>query len=727
MTIGLTEDARDLRDSVRGWAARHVGPDVVRAAVNAKADEKPPYWLDLAAQGLLGLYVPEELGGAGAGLLELAVVVEELGRALVPGPYLPTVLAGAILREAGHTALLPGIAEGSVIAAVGLQPGSLRLDGDGALSGEPEPVLGGQLADIFVLPARSGDGIAWVMLERARLQVTAVLSHDPTRRCALVRADTTVTGTEVLTFADDHRPLDLAATLVAAEASGLADWAVGTAADYAKVRQQFGRQIGQFQGVKHRVARMLTRAEQARACAWDAARALNVDAEVSAREAALSAAVAGAVAPEAAFAVAKDCIQTLGGIGFTWEHDANLVLRRTQSLRILLGATAHWQQRVASLTLGGVRRQLGIDLPPEAEQTRAAVRAELAEIASAVPGEPKRLLAERGYTSPHLPTPWGRSADAVAQLVIAEELATAELEPHDMIIGNWVVPTLIAHGSDAQMQEFCPPSLRGDIVWCQLFSEPGAGSDLAGLSTKATKVDGGWLLNGQKVWTSGAQDAHWGICLARTDPTVAKNKGISYFLVDMSTPGIDIRPLRELTGECLFNEVFLDNVFVPGDKLVGRPGEGWKLALTTLANERVSMSQGSSLGGGGETLLSIAAEDGRQLDDQELTTLGGVLCDAQSLGLLGLRATIRSLSGQQPGAESSIAKLLGVEHIQQMWEFAMSLLGSAALVGEQERQGPVWMFLNTRALTIAGGTTDVQLNIIGERLLGLPRDPQPGK
>jgi len=139
------------------------------------------------------------------------------------------------------------------------------------------------------------------------------------------------------------------------------------------------------------------------------------------------------------------------------------------------------------------------------------------------------------------------------------------------------------------------------------------------------------------------------------------------------------------------------------------------------------MSQGSSLGGGGETLLSIAAEDGRQLDDQELTTLGGVLCDAQSLGLLGLRATIRSLSGQQPGAESSIAKLLGVEHIQQMWEFTMSLLGSAALVGEQERQGPVWMFLNTRALTIAGGTTDVQLNIIGERLLGLPRDPQPGK
>jgi len=296
-----------------------------------------------------------------------------------------------------------------------------------------------------------------------------------------------------------------------------------------------------------------------------------------------------------------------------------------------------------------------------------------------------------------------------------------------MIIGNWVVPTFIAHGSEAQLQEFCPPSLRGDIVWCQLFSEPGAGSDLAGLTTKATKVEGGWRLNGQKVWTSGAREAHWGICLARTDPTVPKNKGISYFLVDMSTAGIDIRPLRELTGECLFNEVFFDDVFVPDDKLVANPGDGWKLALTTLANERVSMSQGSSLGGGGETLLSIAAQADDPLDAQQLATLGAIMCDAQSLGLLGLRATIRSLAGGQPGAESSIAKVLGVEHIQQMWEFAMNLQGVAALVGEPERLGPVWMFLNTRALSIAGGTTDVQLNIIGERLLGLPRDPLPGK
>ena len=723
MTIGLTEDARDLRDSVRGWAARHLGPDVVRAAVNAKADEKPAHWLDLAAQGLLGLYVPEELGGAGAGLLELAVVVEELGRALVPGPYLPTVLAGAILREAGHTALLPGIAEGSVIAAVGLQPGSLRLDGDGALSGEPEPVLGGQLADIFVLPARSGDGIAWVMLERARLQVTAVVSHDPTRRCALVRADTTVTGTEVLTFADNHRPLDLAATLVAAEASGLADWAVGTAADYAKVRQQFGRQIGQFQGVKHRVARMLTRAEQARACAWDAARALNVDAEVSAREAALSAAVAGAVAPEAAFAVAKDCIQTLGGIGFTWEHDANLVLRRTQSLRILLGATAHWQQRVASLTLGGVRRQLGIDLPLAAEQTRAAVRAELAEIASAVPGEPKRLLAERGYTSPHLPTPWGRSADAVAQLVIAEELATAELEPHDMIIGNWVVPTLIAHGSDAQMQEFCPPSLRGDIVWCQLFSEPGAGSDLAGLSTKATKVDGGWLLNGQKVWTSLAHVADWCFVLCRTEPGSKRHHGLSYLLVPMDQPGVEVRPINQLTGTSEFNEVFFDGARTSADLVVGEVGQGWSVAMGTLAFERGVATLGQQVGFARELsgIIDLAKRNGVAEDPiirERLTRAW--------MGLEVMRAhAARTLSTVDTGVaagEASVAKLTWAHWHRDLGELAMEVAGASSLVAPEDLDEYQRLFLFSRADTIYGGSDEIQRNIIAERVLGLPRE-----
>ncbi|CAM3010439.1 Acyl-CoA dehydrogenase, C-terminal domain protein [Prescottella defluvii] len=728
MTIGLSDEDRELRDSVRGWAARHATPTVIREAVEAKTETRPAYWGSLAELGMLGLHLPEEVGGAGYGLVELAIVVEELGRSMVPGPFLPTAVVSAVLNEAGRTGELEGLADGTLFGAVALQPGGLKLVRDGGkvtLSGTSSYILGGQVGDLFLLAADDAGKLAFVVVQRDRLDVTELPSHDVVRRNAEVVVDGLELSDGDVLELDSQRVLDLAAALFSAEAAGLADWATTTAADYARVRQQFGRVIGQFQGVKHKAARMLSLTEQARVTAWDAVRALGED--ISPAEASLAVAVAGSVAPESAFQVTKDCIQVLGGIGFTWEHDAHLYMRRAQSLRILLGSTSSWKRRVANLTLEGARRVLSIDLPAEAEQIRADIRAEL-EPAKALEGaEQKAYLAERGYTSPHLPAPWGKSADAVTQLVIAEELRSTELVPHDMIIGNWVIPTLIAHGNAEQIERFVPQSLRGDIVWCQLFSEPGAGSDLAGLSTKATKVDGGWKLNGQKVWTSMAREADWGICLARTDGDVAKHKGLSYFLIDIRNSGLDIRPLREITGEALFNEVFLDDVFVPDEGLVGEPGEGWKLARTTLANERVSLSHDSSLGSGGEALLDLAAEIPGGLDAEQLTVLGKVLCDAQSGGLMGLRTTLRSLTGAQPGAESSIAKLLGVEHIQQVWEVAMEWAGPRSLLGEQHRRSATQMFLNSQCMSIAGGTTNVQLNIIGERILGLPRDPEPGK
>ena len=719
MTIGLTEEHRDLRDAVRAFTSRRVTQAVVREAVDAGSEKAPAFWDDLAAQGLLGLHLPESVGGAGYGMVELAVVVEELGRVMTPGPFLPTVLASAVLHRAGSTGHLPALAGGGAVGAVGLDAGSLvltRSGGTATVTGTSGPVMGGPLADVLVLPAADAGGVSWVALTRDAVQVEELPSHDLTRR--LARITCRDAAAPVLDI-DSQAVRDLAAVLFAAEASGLADWATATAADYAKVREQFGRPIGQFQGVKHRCARMLAQAEQARACAWDAARAQD---EPDAAQASLAAAVAGATSVQAAFQTAKDCIQTLGGIGFTWEHDASLYLRRSQTLRVLLGSTASWRRRVARLTLDGVRRELAVDLPPEAEADRAEVRAEL-EPAKALEGRERvTYLADRGYTAPHLPAPWGKGADAVAQLVIAEEMRAAGLRAHDMIIGNWVVPTLIAHGSPEQHERFLPGSLRGDIRWCQLFSEPGAGSDLAALSTRAEKVDGGWKVTGQKVWTSMAREADWGILLARTDPSAPKHKGLSYFLLDMKSEGLDIRPLRELTGDTLFNEVFLDGVFIPDDLLVGEPGDGWRLARTTLANERVSLSNDSSLGSGGEALLRLVSGD---VDDERLTTLGGILCDAQSSSLFGLRTTLRSLAGGQPGAESSVGKLIGVEHIQQVWETAVDWIGPEALtgLGEGGMNDPTWMFLNSRNMSIAGGTTDVQLNIIGERLLGLPRDP----
>ena len=273
------------------------------------------------------------------------------------------------------------------------------------------------------------------------------------------------------------------------------------------------------------------------------------------------------------------------------------------------------------------------------------------------------------------------------------------------------------YGTPEQIERFVRPTLLGEIVWCQLFSEPGAGSDLASLRTRATRTDGGWLLSGQKVWTSAAHRADWAICLARTDPEAPKHKGISYFLVDMRSAGIDIRPLREITGEALFNEVFLDDVFVPDELLVGELNGGWKLARATLVNERLAMGGDSSIGDAVERLLALAIERGVAADESVRERLGGLIADGLAGSVLDLRAVVRRLEGRDTGAESSVRKLVGVRHRQGVAEAALELLGpDGALDSEQ-----LYQFLLTRCLSIAGGTSQVLLTLAAERLLGLPR------
>jgi alkylation response protein AidB-like acyl-CoA dehydrogenase len=253
-----------------------------------------------------------------------------------------------------------------------------------------------------------------------------------------------------------------------------------------------------------------------------------------------------------------------------------------------------------------------------------------------------------------------------------------------------------------------------------MFSEPGAGSDLASLTTRAERVDGGWSLTGQKVWTTMAHLADWGICLARTDPDAPKHLGITCFLVELGSPGIDVRPLRELTGAEMFNEVFLDEVFVPDDLVVGEVGAGWEAARTTLANERVSMGRGSSFGPGVEWLLASAGADATPV---VVDRVGRLLAESHALAALGWRSTLRALSGAEPGPEASVRKLLGVEHEQRIQELGLALLGPAGAVDEDD--GAAWIagYLGNRALSIAGGTSEIQRNVIAERLLGLPKDP----
>jgi alkylation response protein AidB-like acyl-CoA dehydrogenase len=294
-------------------------------------------------------------------------------------------------------------------------------------------------------------------------------------------------------------------------------------------------------------------------------------------------------------------------------------------------------------------------------------------------------------------------------------MAAAGVERPDLVIGWWAAPTILEHGSTEQIERFVPPTLSGELFWCQLFSEPGAGSDLASLRMKAVRAEGGWKLTGQKVWTSRANWAQYGVCLARTDPDAPKHKGITYFLIDMSSPGIDIRPLREITGEDLFNEVFFDDVFVPDEMVVGEVNDGWRLARTTLANERVAMAHGTALGNPMEEVVRTVAT--LELDPTVQDRLGRLIVAAQVGSLLDQRIAQLAVGGADPGPQASARKLIGVRYRQALSEFRMDLSEGAGVVENQ----PVHDFLNVRCLTIAGGTEQILLTMAGERLLGLPR------
>lgn len=733
MSIAIGDDHLALLATVRRFIADRCPPLVMRTALEGPDDQRPPFWDDLAHLGWLGLHLPEADGGQGYGFAEVAIVVEEFGRALVPGPFLSTVLASALIDAGGAgRARLRGLADGTTVGSVALGPaltGEVAPDGSLVVSGTTGPVLGGALADVVVVPVRVGGTERWCVVERAGLVSTAVVSLDLTRSLATLALAAAVvpTGDQLLGL-DGTTAASMVATLVAAECAGGAAWCVETASAYAVTRRQFGRPIGQFQGVKHRCADMLVAAEAAVGVTWDAALALDGDADAA--EVDLAAAAAGAIAPEAFAGVAKDCIQVLGGVGFTWDHDAHLYLRRAVAMRQLLGGSFPWRRRVATGALAGTRRTLSLALPAEAETFRGEVRAFADRVAAGPREEQRAQVVDGGYFVPHWEPPWGRSAGAVEQLVIAQELRRAKIRVPHLAVGAWAAPTIATHGTPEQQERWVRPTLLGDIAWCQLFSEPDAGSDLAALTTAATRTEGGWLLNGQKVWTSMALEADWGICLARTNTGVAKHLGITYFIVDMHSPGLDIRPLREMTGLAMFNEVFFTDVFVPDACIIGEVDQGWPLARTTLANERVSMGRGSSFGGGIEALLALVVErvnDG-QLDGTDsrlLDQVGALVAEAHAVAVLGLRATQRSLAGASPGPEASVGKLLGVEHDQRTQEVGLTLLGPEGATAAGPAAQWTFGFLANRCLTIAGGTSEIQRNVIAERLLGLPRDPEP--
>jgi 3-oxochol-4-en-24-oyl-CoA dehydrogenase len=718
MPIAITDDHRALAQTVSEFLGARGARAAARNLLEADTERLPDFWGELGELGWLGLHLPESHGGSGFGLPELVVVVEQLGRAVTPGPFVPTVIASAVLAAVGppdlQARVLPGLATGSAVGAVALG-GDVTVR-DGAGHGPADVVAGGHLADVLLVAA--GEDVLVVESGAEGVKVEIPANLDPTRRAARL----TLAGAPATVLPGARGLLtDLARLLFAAEATGIAHETTAQASEYAKIREQFGRPIATFQAVKHHCANMLVAAELATAAVWDAARAAAGD------QLSYTAAIAATLAVPAAVQNAQLNIQVHGGVGFTWEHDAHLYLRRAAAISAFVDAEAAAVE-VTDLVRRGVRRAAAIDLPPEAEQIRASIRPEVERLRDTGGDAQKQALIESGLLMPHWPKPWGRDASAVEQLVIEQEFAAAGLKRPSYGITGWVILTLIQYGTPQQVARWVPAALNQEVIWCQLFSEPDAGSDAAGIRTRATRVtgdgEGGWLINGQKVWTSGAQHASYGFATVRTNPDAPKHDGITMVVIDMHAKGVTVRPLRMPTGGSEFNEVFFDDVFVPDEDVVGPVDGGWTVARATLGNESVS------IGGGGGSLFTLPPDAViGPLDAHPERLPGGAgrvgrfLASTQTMTALNLRAAYRAVAGAGPGPEGNVTKLLLSENGHEAAAILAALAGPelAFLDGPGALAGT--LVLLNRSMSIAGGTSEIKRNQIAERILNLPRDP----
>jgi alkylation response protein AidB-like acyl-CoA dehydrogenase len=720
MPIAISDDHRALAQTVSEFLAARGARAAARNLLEAKTDGLPDFWGEVGKLGWLGLHLPEEYGGSGFGLPELVIVAEQFGRAVAPGPFVPTVIASAVIAAAAppdlRARLLPGLASGSTIGAVALR-GDVT---DGA--GNAGIAASGHVADVLLVA--QGDDVLVVETAGDGVKTEVPANLDPARRIARV----TLTGGPATVLPGARKLLtDTARLLFAAEAAGVAREVTDQAAAYAKVREQFGRPIATFEAVKHHCANMLVAAELATAAVWDAARAGDGE------QLSFTAAIAAALAVPGAVQNAQLNIQVHGGIGFTWEHDAHLYLRRAAAIQALIDAEVAAID-VTNLVRSGVSRTAAIDLPPEADEIRASIRPEVERLRDIGGHVRKEALIESGLLMPHWPKPWGRDAGAVEQLVIEQEFAAAGLKRPSLGITGWVILTLIQYGTPEQVARWVPAALNQEVIWCQLFSEPGAGSDAAGIRTRATRAgEGGekgaeagegWLINGQKVWTSGAQHASYGFATVRTNPDAPKHEGITMVVIDMHANGVTVRPLRMPTGGSEFNEVFFDDVFVPDEDVVGPVDGGWTVARATLGNESVS------IGGGGGSMFTLPPHAVIGPLDAHPERLGGgagrvgrFLASTQTMTALNLRAAYRAVAGGGPGPEGNITKLLLSENGHEAAAILAELAGPdlAFLDGPASLAGT--LVLLNRSMSIAGGTSEIKRNQIAERILGLPRDP----
>ncbi|UXA07276.1 acyl-CoA dehydrogenase [Mycobacterium sp. SMC-2] len=740
MTLGLSPEQQELSDAVGQFAGRHAPIAATRDSFDDLAVGRRPAWWDaLVANGFHAVHLPENLGGQGGRLIDAACVLEAAGKALLPGPLLPTVAAGAVALLADATpaaeALVRGLAAGRTAAVVLADDGDFgaRADGGGwTVTGASEVTAGVCAARTILVAARTeDDAVVWVVVDTEHPTATTepINGTDLVSDAGILRLDDyPADGSEVLTGIDPERARCVTLGLLASSTAGIVQWCVEAVTAHLRIREQFGKVIGTFQALQHNAAMLLVSSELATAAAWDAVRAADEPIDQHRMAAAAAAVMAVAPVPD----LALDALTMFGAIGYTWEHDLHLYWRRAISLAASIGPANRWARRLGQLTCTQ-QRDMSVDLGDAESEFRSWVAETLdaamqlrndqpaphGDYPDQASGPLRTLMADAGLIAPHWPAPWGVDAGPLKQLIIDEEFAKRPgLVRPSLNIAEWILPSVLAAASKDLQEKLIPPTQRGEIRWCQLFSEPGAGSDLASLATRATKVDGGWRINGHKIWTSLAQYADLGALLARTDPEASKHRGIGYFILDMRSPGIEIQPIKTATGQAHFNEVFLNDVFVSDEMLLGAPSDGWNLAIATMAEERSAIS-GYVKFDRAAALRRLAAEPGPDRDDA-LRALGELDAYANAIKALGVRETIRLLGGEASGPASSIAKVAMNVLLRRTFDATLRLSGRVAMVADSD-PGIVESYLHVPAELIGGGTLEIQLNIIAQMILGLPR------
>ena len=775
MNFDFPDDIRELKQELKRTLQRVCPVTRVRAVLEGDLAASKTLTAELAAQGWMSAALPAAYGGQGLSYLALCGIAEELGRALAPTAIGSSMFlaAEAILThgdEAQRRQYLPRLADGSVIGALAIAegPGALTESGIGCqyeagrLSGTKIAVADGQQADIAVVAARGATGVQLVVadLRAAGVVRTPAVSLDPTRPIATIQFRSVpasalggAVGWEAVQLV-----LDRAAVLFAFEQLGTADAALAMARDYALQRVAFGRKIGSFQAIKHKLADVYIANELARANGHYAAAVL----AAGGVGLPLAAATARVAACEALERAARENMQTHGGVSATWAHDCHLYYRRARHLATCIGSVHQWRQRSASLLVaeheagGGAAPDNAADTPAEAafrRQVRDWIEAHSPDFLMG-PGvtAADRLRRGRGWMAKKAAAGYvgislpqgigGQGRSPVDEIIFVEEENRAFIGNYDESFGGnlvgMAVPTMLTHAQPGWAEKLIAPTLSGEFLWCQLFSEPGAGSDLAGIRTRAVRAGTDWIINGQKIWTSGAQNAHWGLLLTRSDPTLPKHQGLTYFLVDMKSPGIKVRPLKQISGRSDFNEVFFTDVRIPDSQRLGEVNGGWLVAMTTMMNERLSlMTEPSTSRDIVAPLIRCAARtmspQGGSMTEDSLFLDKLASYHVAIAGMRHVRAGIRAMLGRGlvPGAEATIGKVTTARWLQEMCGFAMDMMGVAGesvdIEADRDLAAIQESYLLAIGYRIGGGTEEIAKNIISERLLGLPQEARPDK